>query len=96
MELKNTMKNNLDLLIYNLKNKKNWFLISFIIMAITLIIMPIILGTGYNEGILIFGILEIGTLLSLNAFIDFSFYHDNRKLTYYLSKPVSRMARINS
>ncbi len=96
MELKNMMKNNLDLLIYNLKNKKNWFLVSFIIMVITLIIMPIILGTGYNEGILIFGILEIGTLLSLNAFIDFSFYHDNRKLTYYLSKPVTRMARINS
>lgn len=96
MGLKNMMKNNLDLLIYNLKQKKNWFLVSFVIMVVTLIIMPIILGTGFNEAIIIFGILEIGTLLSFNAFIDFSYYHDNRKLTYFLSKPVTRMARINS
>lgn len=97
MELKNTMKNNnLNLLMYNLKDKKNWFLVSIAIMTITLIIMPIILGSGINQTIIIVGILEIGTLMFLNSLMDSSYFHDNRKLTYYASKPSTRMARINS
>lgn len=97
MEQKNTMKNNnLNLLIYNLNEKKNWFLVSVAIMIITLVIMPVILGSGINQNIIIVGMLEIATLLFLNALIDFSYLHDNRKLTYYVSKPSTRMERVNS
>lgn len=64
MEQKNTMKNNnLNLLIYNLNEKKNWFLVSVAIMIITLVIMPVILGSGINQNIIIVGMLEIATLL---------------------------------
>ena len=58
--------------------------------------MPIILGSGINQTIIIVGILEIGTLMFLNSLMDFSYFHDNRKLTYFSSKPATRMARINA
>ncbi len=97
METKNIQNNiTLSLLLSSLKEKRNWFLVSVIIMLITLVLMPMILGFRVNEGIIVAGILEIGFLLFISGLIDFSYLHDSRKLTWYASKPVGRMQRINT
>lgn len=97
MEMKNTQaKMTFNLLLSSLKEKRNWFFVSLIIMLVTLVLIPIILGFKVTEGILIAGILEIAFLLFVSALIDFSYLHDSRKLTWYMSKPVSKMQRVNT
>ncbi|NYB73044.1 hypothetical protein HZF24_02695 [Sedimentibacter hydroxybenzoicus DSM 7310] len=82
-------KNNFtSLLLYSLKSKKNWFLLSTVIILITTTLIPFILGIE-GEVFIAFGIVEIFILVFVNCLVDNSFLHNDSKLAYYKSKPVS-------
>jgi len=89
MEL-NTMKLNnfMKLLMNSLKSKKNWFLISTVIIFVTTLLIPYILKST-EEFFIAFGIVEIFIIVFLNCLIDNSFFHSDAKLAYYKSKPIS-------
>lgn len=89
MELKTMKSNNfVKLLINSLKNKKNWFLISTVIIFVTTLLIPYILKST-EEFFIAFGIVEIFVIVYLNCLIDNSFLHSDSKLAYYKSKPIS-------
>jgi len=85
-----TLKSNdfVKLLIHSLKQKKNWFLISTVIMFITTFLIPYILKFS-EDFFLAFGIIEIFVIVFINCLIDNSFLHNDSKLAYYKSKPIS-------
>lgn len=86
MELK---KNNfMSLLMYSLKGKKSWFILSTVIIFITTLLVPFILGIG-GEFFIAFGIVEVFILAFVNCLVDNSLLHNDSKLAYYKSKPVS-------
>ena len=96
MEKKNLFPNNFKtILLDSIAGKKNWFLISFAILIITVLIMPLLLISEIQEGNIVVGMVEIFILVFINCIIDFGYLHDNRKLGYYLSKPVTSMQRVN-
>ncbi|SHI42418.1 hypothetical protein SAMN02745751_00318 [Dethiosulfatibacter aminovorans DSM 17477] len=96
MELKNMMHSNSKPLILNrLKEKKNWFLVSFAIMLVTVVILPMVMGDGVEEANIVMGMAEIFFLVYINCMIDFSYLHDSRKLSYNVSKPITDIQRIN-
>lgn len=89
MEQKTLKSNNfIKLLINSLKNKKNWFYISAVIIVVTTFLVPSILKSNY-EFFIVFGILETFVIVFLNCLIDNSFLHNDSKLAYYKSKPIS-------
>lgn len=85
-----TLKSNdfIKLLVHSLKQKKNWFLISTVIIFVTTLLIPYILRFSENF-FLVFGIVEIFIIVFLNCLIDNSFLHNDSKLAYYKSKPIS-------
>ncbi len=86
MELR---KNNFtSLLLYSLKSKKNWFFLSTVIIFITTLLIPFILGVD-EEFFIAFGIVEVFILVFVNCLVDNSFLHNDSKLAYYKSKPIS-------
>lgn len=90
-------KNNfMPLLIYSIKEKKNWVLLSTVIIFLTTLVIPYILRAD-NEFFIMFGIFELFVLILINCLVDNSFLHNESKLTYYMSKPVplSRQIMIN-
>ncbi|HCX03945.1 MAG TPA: hypothetical protein DHM42_05610 [Clostridiales bacterium] len=96
MEKKNLFPNNFKtVLLDSIAGKKNWFLISFAILIITVLIMPLLLISEIQEGNIVVGMIEIFILVFINCIIDFSYLHDNRKLGYYLSKPMTSLQRVN-
>ena len=96
MEQKNlTQGNYLSQVTYQLKEKKNWFIVSVSIMFITLVAVPLALSSRVSETSMVFGILEIAALVFISLLIDFSYLHENRKLSYYFSKPASRLQRFS-
>src|SRR6056297_3515884 len=96
MEKKNLFPSNFKtVLLDSIAGKKNWFLISFAILIITVLIMPLLLISEIQEGNIVVGMVEIFILVFINCIIDFGYLHDNRKLGYYLSKPVTSMQRVN-
>jgi len=96
MEKKNLFPNNFKtVLLDSLYSKKNWFLISFAILIITVLIMPLLLVNDIQEGNIVVGMVEIFILVFINMIIDFSYLHDSRKLSYYTSKPMTSLQRVN-
>lgn len=82
-------KNNfISLLLYSLKGKKNWFILSTVIIFVTTLLIPFILGIG-EEFFIAFGIVEVFILVFVNCLVDNSFLHIDTKLAYYKSKPIS-------
>lgn len=84
MEKKN---NFMPLLIYSIKEKKNWLLLSTVIIFVTTLLIPYILRAD-TEFFIMFGIFEMFALVFINCLVDDSFLHNEAKLTYYMSKPV--------
>ncbi|MEL7649475.1 MAG: hypothetical protein AAGU76_15375 [Sedimentibacter sp.] len=76
------------LLMNLLKSKKGWFLLSTVIIFVTTLLIPYILKVD-QEFFIIFGIVELFILVFLNCLIDNNFLHNESKLAYYKSKPVS-------
>ncbi len=96
MEKKNLFPNNFKtVLLDSIYGKKNWFLISFVILIITVLIMPLLLINDIEEGNIVVGMIEIFILVFINCIIDFSYLHDSRKLSYYTSKPMTSLQRVN-
>jgi hypothetical protein len=96
MELKNLMhKNSTTIILNRLKEKRNWFLVSFTIMLITVVILPIAMGNGIDEENIVLGMVEIFFLVYINCMIDLSYLHDQRKLSYNISKPITDIQKIN-
>jgi hypothetical protein len=96
MEWKNSIHKNTGRLVINgLKEKRSWFLVSFLILFITVIIIPIITGSRIQEGHIVVGMIEVFFLVFINCMIDFSYMHDGRKLAYNISKPITDLQKIN-
>lgn len=84
----------LKLVIHSLKNKKNWFLLNLAITVIITIIMPTLFRANYGFFSAFTMILSAGLIL-VSSFKELSFLHDDRKISYYLSKPINMMNKIN-
>ncbi|MDD3750999.1 MAG: hypothetical protein PHU60_02985, partial [Tissierellia bacterium] len=84
MEKKN---NFIPMLLYSIKEKRNWVLLSTVIIFLTTLVIPYILRADEGTFIL-FGIVELFILVFINCLVDNSFLHNESKLAYYRSKPV--------
>jgi len=94
MEKKTTKSNKLIPLIINLiKGKKSWFLVSAVIIFVTTLLIPYILKAD-EETFIVFGIVETFIIIFINCMIDNSFLHNDSKLAYYKSKPVTMKTQI--
>lgn len=89
-------KNNLfmPLLLNSLKSKKNWFFLSTVIIFVSTMLIPFILGVD-EEFFIIFGIIETFALVFINCLVDNSFLHNDSKLAYYKSKPATFREQIS-
>lgn len=89
-------RNNLfmPMLLNNLKSKKNWFFLSTVIIFVTTLLIPYILGSD-GEFFIFFGIFEVFVLVFINCLVDNSFLHNDSKLAYYKSKPASFTEQIS-
>lgn len=90
MEKKNSF---MPLLIYSIKEKRNWVILSTVIIFITTIIIPYILRAD-QDNFIIFGIIELVILVFINSLVDNNFLHNESKLTYYRSKPLTLRSQI--
>lgn len=96
MELKNMMPNNLKkLLWYSLKEKKNWLILSAVILLVTVVVVPLLMERDLDIENIMVGIMEIFVIIFINCIIDFSYLHDTKKYSYYASKPLTDIQRIN-
>jgi hypothetical protein len=77
----------ISLLINSLKSKRNWFLLSAVIILVSTLLIPYILKIG-EEVFILFGIVETFFIVFINCLVDNSFLHSDNKLAYYKSKPV--------
>ncbi len=84
----------LNLVIHSLKSKKNWFILNLVITAIITIIMPTLFRDNYGFFSILTMFMTSGLILVSN-FRELAFLHDDRKISYYLSKPISIMNKIN-
>jgi len=85
---KNKRSNFIPLLINSLKGKKSWFFLSTVIIFVTTLLIPYILKAD-EEFFIFFGIAETFIIVFINCLLDNSFLHNDSKLAYYKSKPVS-------
>lgn len=85
---KNNCSNFMPLLMNSLKGKKSWFFLSTVIIFVTTLLIPYILKAD-EEFFILFGIVETFVIVFLNCLTDNSFLHNDSKLAYYKSKPVS-------
>lgn len=81
-----------------LKAKKSWVLLSTVIIFVTTLLIPYILeaeraDTGF---FMTLGIFEAFVLVFINCLIDNSFLHNDSKLAYYKSKPLSLREQISA
>lgn len=84
----------MPLLFNNLKAKKNWFFLSTVIIFVTTLLIPYILGSD-GEFFIFFGIFEVFVLVFINCLVDNSFLHSDSKLAYYKSKPATFTEQIS-
>lgn len=94
MEMKNILPSK-NLIIHHLKEKKNWFVLTSLILIITVLILPLLLDTEIEEGIIAIGIFEVFVIAGVNCLIDFNYLHDSRKYGYVLSKPIGSVKQLN-
>lgn len=92
MEKKN---NFMPMLIYSIKEKRNWVFLSTVIIFLTTLVIPYILRAD-EEFFILFGIIELFILVFINCLIDNSFLHNESKLSYYRSKPVTLNRQITT
>lgn len=96
MVLKTLFPKNTGTLIYDrLYAKKNWLLISIAILLITVVLLPILIIGKIREENIIIGIVEIFIIVFINCIISFNYFHDSRKLSYYVSKPITNIQKVN-
>lgn len=84
-----------NLLINQLREKRNWSILTGVILLITVVIVPMLMNSDLHEGHIVIGIFEVFLIVFVNTIIDFNYMHDQRKFGYYLSKPVRSIKRIN-
>lgn len=84
----------MPLLLNNLMSKKNWFFLSTVIIFVTTLLIPYILGSD-AEFFIAFGIVEVFILVFINCMVDNSFLHNDSKLAYYKSKPATFKEQIS-
>jgi hypothetical protein len=78
MEQNKTENNFIKILINSLKGKKNWFLISTVIILVTTLLVPAILKAD-AEFFVMFGVFELFAIVYLNCLIDNNFLHNDSK-----------------
>ena len=96
MESKSMKENNFTkLLINEIISKKNWFIISFITIFITAVFVPMLMYKEISSVGVAIAVVELFLVVFLNCIIDFSYLHDSRKFSYYMSKPIQDIEKIN-
>jgi len=82
-----------NLVLYNLKKKKNFALINLSIVILTIILFMVI-NRYYVEASVI-AIIASGIIAIVGTFIDFNMFANENKLTYFASKPISIKKRVD-
>ena len=85
---KSKNSNFMPLLINALKGKGSWFFLSTVVIFVTTLLIPFILRVD-EESFVMVGVVEVFAIVFINCLIDNSFLHNDSKLAYYKSKPVS-------
>jgi hypothetical protein len=65
------------------------------ILLITVFILPLLLEVEINENVIMIGLVEVFIIGFFSTLLDFNYLHDTRKYGYYLSKPYSKVQRLN-
>ena len=89
------MNKSKQLLIHHLLEKKNWAVLTLIVLIITVVILPMLMDTDISEEYIAMGVAEVFIVILVNCLIDFNYLHDSKKYGYYLSKPMSSIKRIH-
>ena len=82
------------LIIHSLKSKKNWFLLNIAICIVVAIVLPILFKSAY-EFFAVSALFIASVIILISTFSDLIFLHDDIKISYYLSKPMSLTKKIN-
>lgn len=82
------------LIINELKNKTNYFFLSIVICVVLSVAMPFLL-VGSEKFFRAVSMLVAILISMVSAFTDYSFMHNDGKLAYYLSKPMSFKKSVN-
>jgi len=94
MEMKAIMYNT-KLFKKTLGEKKSWALLTGLILAIILFMIPLLLETSISDGFIITGSFVVTVITVISTLIDFNYLHDARKFSYYSSKPINKLQRMN-
>lgn len=84
-----------NLLTHALKEKRNWAILTAVILLITVVVVPLLMDSEIEEGHIVVGIFEVFLIVFMNTLIDFNYLHDTRKFAYYASKPILEKKRID-
>lgn len=84
-----------SLLIHQLREKRNWAVLTGVILLITVLIVPMLMESDIEEGHIMIGIFEVFIIVFMNTLLDFNYLHDTRKFSYYTSKPLLDRKRID-
>lgn len=84
-----------NLLLHALLEKKNWVILTLVVLAVSVFILPIMIRTSIHSEFIVLGIIEVCIVVIVNCFIDFNYLHDARKFGYYMSKPISNLQRLH-
>ncbi len=86
-----------SLILYELKNKKGLLVLNFIIFLVITSICGFWWDSSTDIVLTYVGLATTAAsiVVLIGTFIDCSFLHDERKITYYLSKPISLTKKIN-
>lgn len=82
-----------NLILYNLKKKKNFALINLSIVILFIVIFMII-NKFYVEASVI-SVVASAIIALVGTFIDFNIFANENKLTYFASKPISMKKRVD-
>ncbi|MCH4886730.1 hypothetical protein EZV73_04080 [Acidaminobacter sp. JC074] len=97
MEQKSIMsKRTKELLIQSIKEKKQWALLTLVVLVVTVIVLPLMMEHDISEEFIALGIFEIFVVMFVNLLIDFNYLHDSRKFGYYLSKPFGAVNKMHT
>ena len=84
----------LGLIIHSLKSKKNWFLLNITICIVVAIVLPVLFKSAY-EFFAVSSLFIASVIILISTFSDLVFLHDDRKISYYLSKPIGLTKKLN-
>lgn len=78
---------------YHLKEKKQWFMLTILLLVVSVIVLPILFGDSFSIEFAFLGLTEVCLITLISTLIDFHYLHDAKKFSYFLSKPMNMLEK---